>query len=318
MIKNGGLIKNNIQIMHSSFNKQSLESNPNFNNINMFNNNINNNMNQINFNNNINQNNNSYINHNYRNNQNNYLINNNDNNFNMCFNQNNNFYNNQINNALGNDNNNQINNFNNNIIFNNQIEQEKDNKILELLKSNKELNNRIIQLENELNQEREKNKFLNNKIFDLQNELNKSKKKNKEEEDDNKILREKINSYKNTANNNSLITKFMEIMDDLKIKEKKLNDIKSQLKFELVEGEKLMTVIFSSTKQDCLQSFICKNTDQFSRLESLLYQKEEYKKYKQIENYFLVGGRKINRYETLEENGIKNNDIITLVKMVEE
>jgi len=53
-----------------------------------------------------------------------------------------------------------------------------------------------------------------------------------------------------------------------------------------------MTIIFSSTKKDCLQSFICKNTDQFSRLESLLYQKDEYKNYKQIENYFLVGGRK--------------------------
>ena len=110
----------------------------------------------------------------------------------------------------------------------------------------------------------------------------------------------------------------MEMMDDLKIKEKKLNEIKSQLKFDLAEGEKLMTVIFTSTKQDCLQSFICKNTDQFSRLESLLYQKEEYKEYKQIENYFLVRGIKINRYETLEEIGIKNNDIITIVKMVEE
>lgn len=72
----------------------------------------------------------------------------------------------------------------------------------------------------------------------MQNELNKCEKKNKEEADDNKILREKINSYKNTANNNSLITNLMEIMDELKIKEKKLNNIKSQLKFELDEGEK--------------------------------------------------------------------------------
>ena len=323
MIQNESLIKNNLQNM-------------NYNNINLLNNNINkafgniietdkinnfnNNMNQINFISNINQKNNSYINNNFRNYQNNYMINNSDNNnFNICFNQNKNFYNNQFSNALGNGyNDNQINNFNDNIIFNNQKEKEKDNKISELLKSNTELNNRIFLLENELNQEKVKNTILNNKINDLQNELNKSEKKNKEEADDNKILREKINSYKNTANNNSLITKLMEIMDELKIKEKKLNNIKSQLKFELDEGEKLMTIIFSSTKQDCLQSFICKNTDQFSRLESLLYQKGEYKNYKQIENYFLVGGRKINRYETLEENGIKNNDIITLVKMVEE
>ena len=110
----------------------------------------------------------------------------------------------------------------------------------------------------------------------------------------------------------------MELMEDLKIKEKKLNEIKSQLKFDLSEGEKLMTVIFTSTKHDCFQSFICKNTDLFSRLEKLLYEKEEYKEYKLIENYFLVGGRKINRYETLEENGIKNNDLITLIKMVQD
>ena len=346
MIKKESLIKNNnIQIFQGSFNNQLPERNQNYSDINIFNHNINNiknnlgininsnqinnynNMNQINmnnFNNNNNnfnnkiQNNNSNFNQSFGNNQNNYLINNN-NNFNIPFNQNNNFYNNNnFNNAIGNGFNNQINNFNNNVMFGNPKDQEKDNKISELLLSNKELNNRIIQLENELNLEKEKNKFSNNKINTLQNELNKYEKKYKEESDDNKILREKINSYKNIANNNSLITKFMEMMDDLKIKEKKLNEIKSQLNFDLAEGEKLMTVIFTSTKQDCLQSFICKNTDQFSRLESLLYQKEEYKEYEQIENYFLVGGRKIKRYETLEENGIKNNDIITLVKMVEE
>ena len=30
-------------------------------------------------------------------------------------------------------------------------------------------------------------------------------------------------------------------------------------------------------------------------------------------NYFLVGGNKINRSKTIEENNIKNNDIITLI-----
>ncbi len=79
-----------------------------------------------------------------------------------------------------------------------------------------------------------------------------------------------------------------------------------------------MSVIFSSTKQNILGSFICKNTDKFSRIENLLYEIEEYIEYKEVENYFLVRGRKINRYETLEENGIRNSDIITLVKMVED
>ena len=203
--------------------------------------------------------------------------------------------------------------------MNDSKNKEKDNKILELFQMNNVLNNKIIQLESELNQEKEKNRNLNNQINDLQNALNNNEKKYKDEVNNNKILREKVDSYKNYSNNNnSLVAKFMELMEDLKIKEKKLNEIKSQLKFDLSEGEKLMTVIFTSTKHDCFQSFICKNTDLFSRLEKLLYEKEEYKEYKLIENYFLVGGRKINRYETLEENGIKNNDLITLIKMVQD
>ena len=55
---------------------------------------------------------------------------------------------------------------------------------------------------------------------------------------------------------------------------------------------------------------ICKNTDLFSRLENELY--KEYKSYKETENYFLVNGKRINRYNTLKQNGIKNSDIISL------
>ncbi len=40
---------------------------------------------------------------------------------------------------------------------------------------------------------------------------------------------------------------------------------------------------------------------------------EKYPKYTDTENFFVVGGNKINRNKTLEENNIKNNDIITLI-----
>ena len=73
-----------------------------------------------------------------------------------------------------------------------------------------------------------------------------------------------------------------------------------------------MSVIFYSTNQQIHCSFICKNTLKFSALESLLYDIEEYKKYKNLENIFIVKGKKINRFETLEENGIKDKDIILI------
>ena len=55
---------------------------------------------------------------------------------------------------------------------------------------------------------------------------------------------------------------------------------------------------------------IAKNTDNFSKLEDILY--KEYPNYKDTDNFFIVNGKRINRNRTLEENKIKNNDILTL------
>ena len=49
----------------------------------------------------------------------------------------------------------------------------------------------------------------------------------------------------------------------------------------------------------------------FSKIEILLY--EKYPKYIETENFFVVGGNKINKHKTLEQNNINNNDIITLI-----
>ena len=116
----------------------------------------------------------------------------------------------------------------------------------------------------------------------------------------------------NIKNDNNNMIKLIEYMQKLEEKEKELRNIKSKLPFELTEHERIMTVIFTSTDQKIHYSMICKNTDFFSRLEIELYKVEEYKEFKKTENFFIVNGKKINRFETLEENGIKNSDIITL------
>ena len=85
---------------------------------------------------------------------------------------------------------------------------------------------------------------------------------------------------------------------------------KSIIPFEVSIGDKLMSVIFISSDENIHYSIICKNNDNFSRLEKVLY--DEYPEYKETENYFIVNGKKINRFKTLEENNIKNNSVITL------
>ena len=62
--------------------------------------------------------------------------------------------------------------------------------------------------------------------------------------------------------------------------------------------------------EDTTYSIIAKNTEIFSKIEIKLY--EKYPKYKESENCFFVGGKKINKNKTLEQNNIINNDIITL------
>ena len=84
----------------------------------------------------------------------------------------------------------------------------------------------------------------------------------------------------------------------------------SRYPFELLDGEKIMSVIFFSQNNNVHFSLICKNTDLFINIEHKLY--EEYPDYKNKNNLFTVNGNNINKFQTLEENGIKNSNIILL------
>ena len=147
-----------------------------------------------------------------------------------------------------------------------------------------------------MNEEKNKNKILEKNISNLKNEL----KKNKTEV-------EKIGN-KNLENNSkeSLYESIME-------KDKEIKNLKLKLSrypVELNEGEELMSVIFISVDQNLNCSIICKNADKFNTVENKLY--NYYSEFAENENYFTFNGIKINKYKTLEENNIKNNNIILL------
>ena len=57
-------------------------------------------------------------------------------------------------------------------------------------------------------------------------------------------------------------------------------------------------------------SMACRTTDLFSSLEERLYQ--DYPNYRNVEKIFMVNANRISRNKTLEENNIKNNDIINI------
>ena len=182
---------------------------------------------------------------------------------------------------------------------------EMDDLKLELKKekvNNQKLSEKINELENELNVEKMKNKEFEKQIINLKNELN--SKINLEAN-----LQEKEKSINIDFKNESK-EKFLEaIMEkDKEIKELKLK--LSRYPFELMEGEKIMAIILTSVDQKIHCSIICKNKEKFNIIENKFY--EAYPDYIETENFFTLNGKKINKYKTLEENNIKNNDIILL------
>ena len=177
---------------------------------------------------------------------------------------------------------------------------------MDIEKIKREYIKKINDLENKLKEEKNKNSVLNNKILELQKQL-----------EEKRNIKSNKSISQNNLNNKFDKDKILELMEELRLKENELKEIKSKLPFELLKDERLMTVIFISKNQKVHYSLICKNTDPFSRLENELFKIKEYQNYKQIENYFIAHGKKINRYETSEENGIKNSDIITLIDIDE-
>ena len=198
-----------------------------------------------------------------------------------------------------------------------ELEEEKD--------KNEKLNDKINDLQNELIQEKENNQKLNIKNNHLLLQLDKEKEENynllkkvsklnyslDEEISFNKKMYEKIKTYEVSTNQN--LKKIQELIDELGEKEKNIDRLRIKLArypFDLSTGERMMSVIFLSSDRRIISSVICKNTDEFTKIEDELY--KELPECRKYDICFRHRGRKINRYHSLENNKIYNNDIIEI------
>ena len=164
--------------------------------------------------------------------------------------------------------------------------------------------NNIINLEDEINILRKKNKELLEKINQLEISSNIEINKTKEFNEEIKQLNHKI-----TIKDKMISESFEQIMEKDKII-KEYESKKSQFPFDFATGEKILTIIFMSIDESIIFPIVCKNTDIFCIIENKFYQK--YSEYKDLDTYFFSNGKKINKNKSLDENNIKNNDIITI------
>ena len=205
--------------------------------------------------------------------------------------------------------------------FNEDDESEKDDdndselKINELEKKVKEyeLKNKEFEKDNK-NLENEIKEYLS-QITDYKNKIMQYEKTLNQKTEEIKNLNEKLKTTDTGMFEKYDTEKVLDLMEEINKKNNEIEQIKASFPIQIKPGEKLMTVIFISANQVIHYALICKNTDIFSTLEIKLY--EKYPDYKESENYFLSHGKKINRYKSLDKNGIKNSDIITLVQIEE-
>ena len=177
-------------------------------------------------------------------------------------------------------------------------------------------------IEKEIKEEIKKEISNNNEIEKLKRELETEKKKNKQLQDTINQLKQNYNieieKYKKDIN--KLVEKNKELEKLLEEKNKEINDYIFKLSnsnnneqlISFKPGDKIIAVLFMTQGNQDIYNYTmpCKTSDLFVRLEERLY--HDFPKYKNFETFFMVNTRRIFRFKSLEENQIKNNDIISL------
>jgi len=155
------------------------------------------------------------------------------------------------------------------------------------------------------------NKYAYKNLFNdkeiSEDEFNKFK--NDNIDDNKKIKDDKVLNSDKIINNKQ---KAIEPEIKNEIKENKNAEILKELTEEKNKNKKLISIIFTNSTQEFHYSIICKNTDIFSTLEAKLY--EKFPQYGETDNYFIANGNKVIGHKTLEDNNIKDSDIVILHK----
>ena len=122
-----------------------------------------------------------------------------------------------------------------------------------------------------------------------------------------------INNVNKQFDHENKIRELNNIIDNKNNEINKLKTESSNYIFQnILPGEEIIAVLFTSSDQKINYPIPCKNTTLFVRVEEQLY--EEFPEYKETDNYFLVDGRKVNRFKTIKENNIKKGKPIMLIQ----
>ena len=171
----------------------------------------------------------------------------------------------------------------------------------------KELNEEIKKLKQQLQDEINKNNDLNVQIQKLKNLYQQELNQNSLLIETNKNLNNELSKIKKIIEENKKTLNFEKIIALYD----KIDEFKEKLArypIELLKGEKLISVIFSSVDEKIQHSIICKDTENLNRLVEELY--NYYPEYSKSKYYFNSNGNEVDLLKSLKDNNIHNSDII--------
>ena len=179
---------------------------------------------------------------------------------------------------------------------------EKDKKELrEKLENEKNMNDNLSVLINKL---KIKNKDLESKL----NELENKNKNNLENENKNFKIPSNSNNI-NIINEND----FSNQEENINKLNKKIKDLEEKLERYpciLEKNEKLISIIIYSEDKSIHHSIICKNTDIFNKIVNEIY--KIYPEISEKNNIFTYKGKIIDKSKSIENNEIKDGDVVIL------
>ena len=152
--------------------------------------------------------------------------------------------------------------------------------------------------------------FISIELKELEQKINELEKFVKSSKEIVKNVKEEMEKLKNELLNEFSFNK-NKIENVFQSKEKIIMDLKlNPLLLKEKEKEKMISVFFSSFEEDIQYSVICKSNENFSKVESLLY--DRYPEYKNLTKEFFANGKLVDVDKNLEDNYIENNCLITL------
>ena len=143
----------------------------------------------------------------------------------------------------------------------------------------------------------------------------------------NKIIsnyqKNEIKNIENNSNNinnenKTSIDEILNLKNQLNNKQNEIDDLNEKLKYNYITDDKIsiddiIVLNFVSNDQIIHRGIKCLKTDTFAEVEEKLY--KLYDEYRNTDNMYYANAKKILRFKKICENGIKDGDIILLVKM---